>query len=295
MIGYIEHLMGEQTKARQHIERMLGEYEVPVIGAEIIRYVFDQRATAQCFLARILWLQGQADQAKRLTTEIVDTALKGNDGLSLCQTLVQGACSVALFTGDLDSLDHYVTMLLDYSERQALDFWQAFGRCFRGVLHIRRGNLTEGVATLGAALDELREIQFGVYYGVFLSEYSAALGRTGRAVEARRTIDDALDRSARNDERWYLAELLRIKGEILQPQSLKDAERCFLESLDWSRRQQTAAWELRTATSLARLHREGKRGREVRAALKKVHDRFTEGFDTADMREARKLLEPASA
>ena len=74
MIGYTLHLMGDQTRARQHIERMLSRYEVPIIGAHIIRYVFDQRATAQCFLARILWLQGFPDQAIRLVKSIVDGA-----------------------------------------------------------------------------------------------------------------------------------------------------------------------------------------------------------------------------
>ena len=66
MVGYILHLMGDQEQARRYIERMLDRYEVPTIGAQIIRFVFDQRATARCFLARILWLQGFADQAMGL-------------------------------------------------------------------------------------------------------------------------------------------------------------------------------------------------------------------------------------
>lgn len=294
MIGYLVHLMGDQTRARRHIERMLGEYEVPVIGAQIIRFVFDQRATAQCFLARILWLQGYADQAARLTKDIVATALANKDGLSLCQVLVQGACSVALFTGDLEALDRHVTMLLDYSERRALDFWQAFGRCFRGVLTIRRGRKPEGLAMLRAALDELREIQFGVYYIVFLSEYAHALSRVGRTEDACRTIDEALERSIRNEERWYLAELLRIKGEILLRQgsaeASREAERHFVEALDWSRQQETVAWELRAATSLAKLHRQEGRVAEARSALAPVYARFEEGFDTADLNEAREFL-----
>ena len=163
----------------------------PVTGAQIIRFVFDQRATAQCFLARILWLQG-CGSVTGLTKKIVKTAIAGDDGLSLCQTLVQGACPVALFVGDLEALEHYVTMLLDYSERQTLDFWQAFGRCFRGVLYIQRGHVAEGLARLGAALEELRKIQFGVHYGVFLSEFADALGRVGRAEEGLRAMTKRL-------------------------------------------------------------------------------------------------------
>jgi len=273
---------------------MLSRYEVPVVGAQIIRFVFDQRATAQCFLARILWLQGSADRATRLAKSVVDGALAGKDVLSLCQTLVQGACPVALFVGDLEALERHVTMLLDHSERQALAFWQTYGRCFRGVLFIRRGDVIEGVAMLGAALEELREIQYGVYYGVFLSEYADALGRVGRAEEGLAAIDEALARCERNDERWYLAELLRLKGELVLrqggPNASSAAERYFRESLDWARRQETIAWELRTATSLAGLRHRGKRGAEAREALSAVYERFTEGLETADLRRATELL-----
>src|SRR5262249_58691890 len=104
-------------------------------------FVFDQRAMAQCFLARILWLQGCGDQAMRLVKTIVDHALASNDVLSLCQVLVQAACPVAFFVGDLAVAERYVTMLIDQSARQALAFWQTYGPCFRGVLRLRRWQL----------------------------------------------------------------------------------------------------------------------------------------------------------
>jgi len=294
MIGYILHLMGDQTRARQHIERMLSRYEVPVIGAHIIRYVFDQRATAQCFLARILWLQGFPDQAIRLVKSIVDGAQAGNDVLSLCQVLVQAACPVAFFVGDLAAAKRYVTMLLEHSERQALVFWQAYGRCFQGMLSIKSGDLVEGLAMLGAALERLHEIQFGVYYGVFLSEFADALGRVGRVKEGLAAIDEALARSERNDERWYLAELLRIKGAFLlrrgEPDALREAERYFLESLDWARRQQTPAWELRTSISLGTLWQNQSRLDDARNLVGSSYARFEEGLKTADLQAAGQLL-----
>jgi predicted ATPase len=294
MIGYILHLMGDQTRARQHIERMLGRYEVPVIGAHIIRYVFDQRATAQCFLARILWLQGFPDQAIRLVTSIVDGAQAGDDVLSLCQVLVQAACPVAFFVGDLAAARRYVTVLLEHSERQALVFWQAYGRCFQGILSIKSGDLVDGLAVLGVALERLREIQFGVYYGVFLSEFADALGRVGRVKDGLVAIDEALTRSERNDERWYLAELLRIKGELLLrrggPDDAREAERHFLESLDWARRQHTLAWELRTSISLGTLWRNQSRLDDARKLVRSSYVRFEEGLETADPRTAEKFL-----
>jgi len=295
MIGYTLHLMGDQTRARQHIERMLSRYEVPVIGAHIIRYVFDQRATAQCFLARILWLQGFPDQAVRSVNGIVDGAEAGNDVLSLCQVLVQAACPVAFFVGDLAAARRYVTLLLEHSERQALVFWQAYGRCFQGLLSIKSDDLIGGLAMLGAALERLRDIQFGVYYGVFLGEFADALGRVGRAKEGLAAIDEALARAERNDELWYLAELLRIKGELLLrqggPDGPRDAEAFFLKSLDWARRQQTPAWELRTSLSLGNLRQIQNRPDDARNLVRSSYARFKEGFETADLQVARQLLE----
>jgi predicted ATPase len=124
------------------------------------------------------------------------------------------------------------------------------------VLIIKRGQFAEGVTALSAALDELRRIQFGSYYGVFLGEFAGALGHVGRAAGGLAAIDETIARCERNDERWYLAELLRIRGELGLRQSSpdpKEAERYFRKSLDCAHRQQAPAWELRAATSLARL------------------------------------------
>jgi predicted ATPase/DNA-binding winged helix-turn-helix (wHTH) protein len=294
MIGYILHLIGDQKQAREYIERMLSRYEVPVIGAQIIRFVFDQRATAQCFLARILWLQGFADRSMQLAKGIVDSALANNDMLSVCQALVQAACPVALFVGDLEAVERYVAMLLDYSARQGLDFWQAFGHCFQGVLLIKRGHVGDGLTRLGNALEELREIQFGVYYGVFLSEFADALGRVGRAGEGLVAIDEALARSERNEERWYLAELLRIKGELMlrhsAPDGSRQAERYLLESLEWSRQQHILSWELRTSISLAALWRDQNRTGDAQNLITPLYARFAEGFGAADLRAAKQLM-----
>jgi predicted ATPase len=187
-----------------------------------------------------------------------------------------------------------VTLLLDHSERQALVFWQAYGRCFQGLWSIKSGDLVDGVAALGTALERLRDIQFGVYYGVFLGEFADALGRVGRAKEGLTAIDEALARAERNDELWYLAELLRIKGELLLrrggPDGPREAEANFRASLDWTRRQQTPAWELRTSISLGTLWQSQGRLDDARTLVRSSHARFEEGLETADLQAAGRLL-----
>ena len=105
---------------------------------------------------------------------------------------------------------------------------------------------------------------------------------------------EALAGVERTDERWYAAELHRLKGELLLHLDTPDApqaEACFHQALTMARRQQARSWELRTAMSLSRLwQRQGKRA-AAREILEPIYAWFTEGFDTADLQEARVLLE----
>jgi predicted ATPase len=121
------------------------------------------------------------------------------------------------------------------------------------------------------------------------------LGRVGRVADGLAAIEEAIDRSERAEERWGTAELLRIKGELLLLQGASGApavaEKHFQQALNMARRQGALSWELRSATSLARLWRDQARRKEAHEFLATVFDRFTEGFATADLKEARALLE----
>jgi len=121
-----------------------------------------------------------------------------------------------------------------------------------------------------------------------------ALGRAGQIADGLAAIEEAIVRSERSEERWATAELLRVKGELFllqgAPGAAAAAEGQFRQALDWARRQGALSWELRTASSLARLWRDQHRVKEARALLGSVYGRFTEGFATADLREAKSLL-----
>ncbi len=260
MLGYTLHLLGEHAAARRHIERMLAGYVTPVSGARMIRFVFDQRVTSRCFLARILWLQGFAAEAMRMVEDIVAEALGGGDALTLCQALVQAACPLALLAGDLAAAARFVALLNDTATRHGFEFWQTWGRSFAGLLLIQRGDVAAGVPLLETAVGELRGIGFGVYYTVVLAGLAEGFGQAGETAEALAAIGQALARSEANEERWCVAELLRINGELLLrrggPGDAAAAEALFRQGLDWARRQGALAWELRIATALARLPQE---------------------------------------
>jgi predicted ATPase len=292
MLGHSFHLLGEQAFAHEHLERMLANYVPPVTGAQAMRYIFDQKALARCFLARIRWLQGYPDQAMEITRDVTNDERARGDALSLCQVLVQAACPIGLMVGDLAAVEEFVSDLIELSVRHDWHFWHAFGSCFRGVLTVHRGDLAAGLHLLEEALRGLRSIDFGVHYLYFLCEYANALGLAGRTDRGLDTIEQAIARSDRNDERWWIAEVLRIKGELLHRQGNFDsADATFATARGWAERQSALSLSLRIATSAVRLWQDMGRPAAARAELTAVCGRFSEGFGTADYQIARAVLD----
>jgi predicted ATPase len=234
----------------------------------------------------------------RTAESSVADAQATNHAMSLGIALALAACPIALFRGDLAAVEHYVEMLLDASTRHALALFRAWSRCHQAVLVIRRGDLVTGLQLLRAGLDELGEARSALRFLAFLSEMAEALGRAGQIADGLATIEEAMERSERTEERWVTAELLRIKGELLllqgAPGAAAAAEDHFQQALDWARRQGALSWELRAATSLARLLRDRARSEEAYELLAAVYDRFTEGFATADLRAAKALIDDLS-
>jgi predicted ATPase len=140
----------------------------------------------------------------------------------------------------------------------------------------------------------LRKAHHRVFYSVFLVALAKRLSAGGDVAEGLATVDEALRLAECNDESWYMPELLRIKGELLLLDSAAiatKAEDYFLCSLAWAHRQEALSWELRAAISLSRLWRRQARNGEARELLAPIYNQFTEGFETADLRQAKALLE----
>jgi predicted ATPase len=294
MIGVSQHYFGDLPSARRHLEHMLVGYVTPGQTWQIIRFQTDQRVLMTVFLARVLWLQGFPDQATRAAHSSVEDARAANHTISLCQVLAHAACPLALLTGDLAAAEHYVTMLLDHSTRHALAHWRACGRSFHGVLVIKRGDVITGLRLLRAGFDEFGEAGSAVLrlIAFLLAE---ALGHAVQNADGLAAIEGSIARAERTEERWAMAELVRVKGELLllqgAPGAAAMAEDHFRQALDWARRQGALSWELRAATSLARLLRNQDLPAEGLAILQPVHERFTEGFNTADLTAAKQLLD----
>ena len=294
LLATAQHYFGDQRAARHHIDRALAQLAALAQQPQIVRVRFEMRVSTHYFQARILWLQGFAEQALRVVEDNIEEGNAIGQALSFCSVLGQGACPIAFWAGDLDAAERYGAMLLDHTERHPIRLWQIWARCFNGLVIARRGDLSAGVQAVRAGLEEAGEARFLPRFLLLLGELAVCLGKAGEIALGFETVDGTLARCEARDERWYIPELLRIKGELVLSEGAANAaaaaERHFLRALDWARQQQTLSWELRTATSLARLLRDQHRVAEARGLLGSVYGRFTEGFETADPQEANRLL-----
>jgi predicted ATPase/DNA-binding winged helix-turn-helix (wHTH) protein len=282
MMGVAKHFLGDQVSAQRHLEQVLTRHATTDHGQDVIRFQIDSRLSARVFLARVLWLQGFSDQAVRTAAISVGEAQATGHAMSVCYSLALAACSTALWTGNLAAAARYARMLLDYSREHGLTLWSEPGSKLQAVLGIKRGDLdtalTRSLSTTSAAS--------------FTVELAEAFTRAGRIAEGLAVIEAGFDQS---EAGWIAPELFRLRGELLlsqgAPAAAQTAESLFRQALDEARQQEALSWELRAATSLARLVHSQGRDADAIACLKPVFGRFAEGFATADLISAKRLLD----
>jgi predicted ATPase/DNA-binding winged helix-turn-helix (wHTH) protein len=301
MIGLLHHLLGDLGKARHCSEVALQSFETFPKEVRIVhigRFQLDQCVQTRITLAHVCWLQGYSDRAIQIAETNVAEARAGEHALSIANALVQVPCPIALLRGDLAATEGAVVALLECARQSDLPHYMHWARCFDAVLLIRRGDFRSGARALRAALNDLRGPYAIPRDMILVTELACALVRGDEIEQAHAVVAEALERCARTGEQWCVAELQRVKGEIVLREKMTESEaiasQWFSRALDCARGQGALALELRAATSLARLLRNQGRPDDAIACLQPVYDRFTEGFGTADLIAAKQLLDELS-
>jgi hypothetical protein len=279
MMAVTHHWLGNQINARHHSERALLQPARSVAPSSDCHFQFEHRVVVRANLARILWVQGFPDRAIRVGHESLECAQSSGHLMSLCLALIC-LSSVALWTGDVLEARRFVAMLLNHSSRHSLAFWHFWGRCLDVGLPRINGELSVGHTVLGDPL------------------CSPMHRETLATLQEGLATTEAIARAENGLAGWCAAEILRVKAETLLTAGDSNAavaEGLLQRSLQTAREQGALAWELRTATSLARLWHQQRRTREAHDLLASVHGRFTEGFETTDLVKARTLLEDMAA
>jgi predicted ATPase/DNA-binding winged helix-turn-helix (wHTH) protein len=289
---------GNLLKAHAHVERAAELYRQSQEWPREAWFGWDMSASAQLALARVLALRGFLDQARHLAQTCVERAQSASQTIGLGYALWEAAYPIAILFHDLDAAAKYLTLAIDMArEFENSYFFSTMLECMKGVLLISQGTFEGGVGALRASLATFDEAGGIFQYSSYLGALSEGLAGLGRLDEARTTLDEALARAERDGEEWCIPNLLCIKGKltlgeagVLSVHALS-AEQCFRDAIDLAQRQGALLWELRGAAHLAHLRLEQKRPDDARQILSPIYGRFTEGFDTPDLRGAKLLLD----
>ena len=254
----------------------------------------ENQASARAFLSRALWLQGFIDQARLEAQASLDELPATDLPFPLCRVLYYGVCCIMPTTGDFAAAEQSIARMIGAATRINAPFWQTAGRFLSGKLMIEQGEFAQGVAVLNDAFDLCHRTGRRMSYPEFKGALATGLGGLGQLDEALTAVNEGLDGAVQGEQGHdlFFAELLRIKGEILlRRDSVTAAEESFRGALAIARQQEALLWELRATLGLARLLVKQGRGGEARQLVAQVYDRFTEGFETPDLRAAKAFLD----
>ena len=247
------------------------------------------------FLGNALWLSGFLDQARQRNREALQSARESRN-LPVRAAVFTFASEYFIWTGEQDRLRESVDAFeAVQAELETIVGLPEFMEVRNGWLLIERGEAQEGIQSIRSGIANLQARNISMYGSFHAALLALAYKRANRIDDAFASINDALRFVEQSGERFYEAEIHRLRGEWLLAYSRASAtgeiEGCFRKAIEIARKQEAKSWELRATTSLARLMRDTNCREEGRAMLAHICNWFTEGFDTSDLKEAKALLE----
>ena len=311
-LGLVLLVSGEFAPAQAHLEQGIALYDPKQHRSRALLYGQDSGVICLSYASWAFWFLGYPDQSLKRIRAALTLAQDLSHPFSLAYALGP-ATSLHQFRREIQAAQKQADSLISLSTEQGFALRLAWGTILRGWALAKQGQEEEGIAQIYQGLAAYRATGAEAGQPCFLAQLAEICGKTRQTAEGLAALAEALAKVNKTGERYYEAELYRLKGELtlqqfkvqgskfkvadprpLTPDPQAEAEACFLKAIEIAQRQQAKSLELRAATSLARLWQsQGKRA-EAHNLLADVYNWFTEGFDTKDLQEAKALLEELS-
>jgi class 3 adenylate cyclase/predicted ATPase len=286
-------LLGELSFAQTHLDQGLALYDLQQHRALAVRYGHDPGVCCRGVAAMTLWLRGYPDQALRQQQAAHTLAREVAHPSSLAIARMLAAIAHQL-RGETDAAHEQAEALIALATEQDFALFLAMGGILRGGTRSALGQPEERIDQIRRDLAAMRATGSALWEPYFLALLADVYAQAGHVETGLTTLTEALAAVQATGERWAEAELYRLRGSLLLRQpgtSQAEVENWLQRAVDVARRQEAKSLELRAAMSMSRLWRlQGKR-QTAHDLLAEVHAWFTEGFDTADLHEAKALLE----
>jgi predicted ATPase len=285
--------LGAVAAADTHLAQGIALYDPQQHRASVLRYGEDAGVNCYSLAAWARWFLGYPDQGLARSQEAVTLAQQSAHPFSLVNAL----SFVAVFhqlRREAHTAQECAEAAIRVATDQGFPYWRAYSSLSHGWALVHQGQGKEGIAQMYQSMQAFRTTGAELARPYFLALLAEAHGALGQPEAGLRVLAEALRLTDTPRVRWYESEMYRLKGALLLQENAAhqvEAESCFQHALDIVRNQQAKSFELRTATSLARLWQQQGKRQEARQVLGDVYDWFTEGFDTADLQDAKALLD----
>jgi TOMM system kinase/cyclase fusion protein len=300
-LGNTLNYLGEFVTAQAHFVQGIALYDPQQHHAHAFHYGQDPGVVCRAYAGVTLWYLGYPDQALGQSLEALTLARELAHPMSVTMALFF-ATWVHQFRREAELTQERAEAVIALGAEQGFAVYPAAGAIFRGWVLAQRsrepgagqGHVEEGIAQMHQGLAAWRATGAAVFQPYGLALLAAASAQVGQHEAGLALLAEALALTHDRGERRWDAELYRLRGEILLAQSaaqVEEAATCFRQALAVARQQQAKSWELRAAMSLSRLWQQRSKRQEAFDLLASVYGWFTEGFDTADLQEAKALLD----
>jgi predicted ATPase len=284
---------GKPQIALGHLETSLEFYQPSKVAEYAARFAQEPSIQVRVYLVLCLWTLGYADQAGAHMASAEAAARELEHVNTRCYAALHWSL-LAICNRDDELLRQNSQLLVDYSIEYGLALWKTYGDFGLSLLSCRAG-APGAFEVLQQTFDDYAGSGCRLFWGFYKGEQAKELLRAGRHDEALETIQEAIAFTEETGERWVEADLHVARGEILLAVSrIGDAEASFLSAIEIAKQQEAKAWEVRATLSLARHWADRGEKSRARDLLSPAIDWFTEGFDTADLKAAKALLDDLS-
>jgi predicted ATPase/DNA-binding winged helix-turn-helix (wHTH) protein len=290
LLGHSKHHVALFAEARDHLRRYLEIDTEAARFASIKVTGYDRRVDALSVLSNVFWIVGQPDQARAWSTQAVAEARSLGFAIPVGLASLWALLNAHLMEPDVEVVEHDAVELLERSRTNSIHSDAGFALCVMGLCQATRGDFGAGVRLVSEGLRVLSEAQMEAFSALVLAHTCEAAIRADRLSDAVFWMS-RLDSTDRNQDHWCSAEVSRVRGLLAQAQGDQHgAAWHFADALELARRQGALSWELRAIMSLAKLRATQRREAEALRALEDAYGRFQEGFDSADLLEAKRLI-----
>ncbi|MDA2919111.1 AAA family ATPase [Desulfobacterota bacterium AH_259_B03_O07] len=295
-LGEILFWLGDPSTALDHVKQGFTLYSPQEHRSHAFVYVQDPGMSCCGYSAWTMWLMGYPDQALTKSNEAMTLAQQQSHPYSLAIAHVFSSW-LHQFRRESKLTLERADKLIEISAEQGFPQWLPLGNIMRGWALIDRGEERNGIEDLRGGIAARRARGSEIARTFFLALLADAYRKVGKAEEGITLLAEAIDTADKNGERFYQAELYRLKGEqmlALAPDNQAEAETSFRKAIDIASQQSAKSLELRATTSLSRVLKNKGKKDEARQMLAEIYEWFTEGFETTDLKEAKSLLEELS-